>query len=197
MIKRLRWILSNRKNGNRKMSMRALSLNAGLTAGHVEQIINRRQSANIEGPTSIGLARAGDVRLHWLMTGEGEPGRFDGSAEPEPPPAAVAPSATPPPATATPTSGERTRPLRDHPHWTEAEAEARERHLLPGFAWERAGGIILEPPPERIDAATVATFAQACLMSTVPTEELLARLATKAQWQRAAGEAEAKKRPAE
>jgi transcriptional regulator with XRE-family HTH domain len=69
----LRWILENRRDADgNALSMRRLSLLAGLTAGHVEQILNERQSADIEISTAVKLARAGNVRLRWLVSGLGE-----------------------------------------------------------------------------------------------------------------------------
>lgn len=93
LILSLRWILENRKQPNgRKMSMRALSMAAGLSAGHVEQILNKRQSSDIEISTLEKLAQAGDVRLEWLRTHKGDPGKYEGAssspagASPAPPP---------------------------------------------------------------------------------------------------------------
>lgn len=88
----LRWILDpkNRQQpGGRKWSMRALSVAAGLAPSHVEGIINGRQAANITSDTAQALARAGNVRTLWLLSGQGPREPFEGEAveSPVPPPA--------------------------------------------------------------------------------------------------------------
>lgn len=87
LIRGLRWILANRKQPNgRRMSMRALSVAAGLSPSHVEQIINLRQSPDGVGLSTLqALAAAAQVRLEWLQTGEGVPDAPD--ATPPTPPA--------------------------------------------------------------------------------------------------------------
>lgn len=73
LIQGLRWILANRQQPNgRAVSMRSLSMAAGLTPSHVEQIINKRQKPeSIETATIQKLAQAGGVQLTWLLTGQG------------------------------------------------------------------------------------------------------------------------------
>ena len=73
VIQGLRWILSNRSDPTtgKPYSMRALSIAAGLQPTRVEQILNMRISADITRKLSMGLARAGQVHLEWLLTGEG------------------------------------------------------------------------------------------------------------------------------
>lgn len=72
--------------------MRALSVAAGLSPSHVEQILNKRQSPDIEVSTLEKLAQAGDVRLDWLRTHKGDPGHYEAissapaGASPVPPP---------------------------------------------------------------------------------------------------------------
>lgn len=95
MIRGLRWILANRRQPNgRAMSMRALSLAAGLSASHVEQIVNKRQSPDVEIDTLEALARAGNVSTLWLHKGI-EP------REPYQGPAVEAPATPAPPASET------------------------------------------------------------------------------------------------
>jgi transcriptional regulator with XRE-family HTH domain len=74
----IRWILANRTGpGGKRFSMRKLSELAGLTPGHVEQIVSGRQSSKLEAPTATGIARAGNVRVNWLLTGHGPREPFD------------------------------------------------------------------------------------------------------------------------
>lgn len=80
LIQGLRWILANRQQPNgRAMSMRSLSVAAGLTPSHVEQIINKRQKPeSLETATILKLAQAGRVQLNWLLTGQ-EPRDIEGA----------------------------------------------------------------------------------------------------------------------
>lgn len=85
VIEGIRWILQNRKGPDgKRLSMRSLSKLAGLTPGHVEQIVNGRQSSRLEIPTATALARAGNVRLGWLMTGTGPREPFEEQTSPPP-----------------------------------------------------------------------------------------------------------------
>ncbi|GEM_PF-6681556 len=78
VVKGLRWILSNRlKPDGKKMSMTFLSSRAGLAQGHAEQILNGRQSANIDSSTAMAFARAGNVKVSWLLTHEGQREPFE------------------------------------------------------------------------------------------------------------------------
>jgi transcriptional regulator with XRE-family HTH domain len=66
--------------------MRALSVAAGLSPSHVEQIINLRQSPKGVGLATLqALAAAAQVRLEWLQTGDGDPEALE--ATPPTPPA--------------------------------------------------------------------------------------------------------------
>lgn len=80
VVRGLIWILENRtKPDGKRMSQRALSLAAGLTAAHVGQILGGFQSADIDRRTAIAIARAANVRLEWLLTGSGPREPFDAS----------------------------------------------------------------------------------------------------------------------
>lgn len=74
IVSGIEWILENRTQPNgRKLSMRGFSLAAGLSGGHVEQILKGRIKP--EGLTTDvvqRLADAGGVTLAWL-TGETRP----------------------------------------------------------------------------------------------------------------------------
>lgn len=62
------------------MSRRSLCRAAGKSEGLVEQILAGRTSPeNIERETGLGLARAGNVRFSWFMTGMGPREPFDES----------------------------------------------------------------------------------------------------------------------
>lgn len=75
----LQWILENRRDPDGKLfSMRGLSLAAGLTAGHLEQILKGRQSPDIGLKVATAFARAANVRTGWLLTGEGPREPFEG-----------------------------------------------------------------------------------------------------------------------
>lgn len=72
LIAGINWILENRPGvGGRKLSRRELSKRAGLSYGHVEQITSGRVDPNgVEVGTARAIARAGDVRLRFLLTGQ-------------------------------------------------------------------------------------------------------------------------------
>lgn len=78
----LRWILANRPG---LASMRALSRAAGRAPSHVEHILSGRSSADISLDLARDLARAGNVRLAWLLTGEGEREPFSEIEQPPSP----------------------------------------------------------------------------------------------------------------
>lgn len=93
VVSGLRWILDseNRQQpSGRRWSMRALSIAAGLAPSHVEGILNGRQQPNLTLDTAQALARAGNVRTLWLLTGQGPREPFEeGSVDvpsPAPPP---------------------------------------------------------------------------------------------------------------
>lgn len=76
---RIEWILEARG-----VSQRELSRRAGLKEPHVGLIIKRFRAdpaAGIEQATLMGLAKAGDVSLQWLSTGEGTPDGKPGASE--------------------------------------------------------------------------------------------------------------------
>lgn len=102
----LTWIVEHRIDEvtGKPISRRALSFKAGLSAAHVGNIINGAQGADIERPTAIALARAGNVRVTWLLTGKGvrEPYEGDEAAVEA---AAGAPMPPSPPAGRTSTEG--------------------------------------------------------------------------------------------
>jgi hypothetical protein len=92
------------------MSMRALSTAAGLTPGHVEQIVNRRQDPeSLEMGTVVRLANAGGVRVDWLLTGNGPRDATEPAAVPGP----TADSPAPPPISDTYVSDDRVDALFD------------------------------------------------------------------------------------
>lgn len=63
----------------RGLGSRALDRAAGLREGHVAMIEGR--AGDIEGQTAAAIAKALDVSLEWLLSGEGEGPK----AAPEPP----------------------------------------------------------------------------------------------------------------
>lgn len=90
----LRWILDSQNRqqpSGRRWSMRALSIAAGLAPSHVEGILNGRQQPNLTLDTAQALARAGNVRTLWLLTGQGPREPFEEGGvdvpSPSPPPA--------------------------------------------------------------------------------------------------------------
>ena len=88
VILAIRWILENRSDpSGEQFNQSSLARAAGLTRKHVGQILQEYQSADIERRTAIALAKAGRVRLEWLLTGEG-PRDLDPDAptQPEQPP---------------------------------------------------------------------------------------------------------------
>lgn len=84
VITGIRWILQNRTHEvggvAKPFNPSSLARAAGLNRGHVEQLLARRHSGNLTRDVATKIARAGDVRLEWLLTGVGEPGTF---GEPE------------------------------------------------------------------------------------------------------------------
>jgi len=82
IVKALTWIIENRVDPStgKHFTRRGLARAAGLkTEVHVQQILAGYQR-KIEASTAIALARAGDVKVHWLLTHEGPREPFD---EPE------------------------------------------------------------------------------------------------------------------
>lgn len=75
----LDWILKNRRDENGDLfTHRSFSAKAGLKSpAHLSNILAGRQGADIEKPTAVALARAGDVRVDWLLTGQGPREPFD------------------------------------------------------------------------------------------------------------------------
>lgn len=171
VIRGLKWILENKtQRGGRRMSMRALSLAAGLSPGHVEQIINKRQSPDVEVSTLDALARAANVNLDWLRTGKGEPGSYDGSA-----PEGDADSDVRPRLERDTDDPEGPRRFGDLPGWPEAEAEARRVYdEIPGYAYEAAREQAGARWPRVVTAETVRAFALAWL-DQISLEEKIAR----------------------
>lgn len=65
---RVQWILEHRG-----VSARGLSLAAGLSQSHVGQIVRGQIKGQVSPDVLSSIARAGQVDLVWLLTGEGEP----------------------------------------------------------------------------------------------------------------------------
>jgi len=78
LVDRLNWIINNRTDdqGNR-FTNSSLSEAAGLSRSHVYGIVNGLQSPKINLGTAISLARAGNVRTEWLLTGVGRRDYFE------------------------------------------------------------------------------------------------------------------------
>lgn len=109
---RLKWILQVRQK-----SARGLSLDAGLSQSHVGQIIRGTIKGEVSVTVLAAIAKASDVELRWLMTGEGNPPGDD----------APAPAAAQPPAPAKPAdSAPESRPVKD-PRYENLETVIRFR----------------------------------------------------------------------
>ncbi len=81
VILSLEWILANRTNPAtlQPWNPSSLSLAARMSRPHLARILNGDQkNPNLTRRAAIGYARAGDVRMSWLLTHEGDPGRFEG-----------------------------------------------------------------------------------------------------------------------
>jgi hypothetical protein len=63
---RLQWVLETRN-----VAAGALSLQAGLARSHVGAILRGREISNLREPTARKLAKAANVSVAWLMTGQG------------------------------------------------------------------------------------------------------------------------------
>lgn len=100
VVRALQWILEHRTDENGKAySRRALSLKAGLSAAHVGNILSGAQGADLERGTAEKIARAGNIRLAWLLTGKGPREPFEESDTPlvvVPPPAEAPPPSSAP-----------------------------------------------------------------------------------------------------
>lgn len=97
---RFEWIFKHRG-----VSASGLSHKAGLSRSHVRGLLEAEKRGEAPSPTLATLdaiARAADVSLTWLSSGQGEPGSYDGPAVPanDRPPA----SPIPPPVSSTVTT---------------------------------------------------------------------------------------------
>ena len=85
VVKGLTWILENRidPSTGRLFTRRGLARAAGLKAEvHVQQILAGYQK-KIETETAVALARAGNVKVHWLLTHEGSREPFEEQDQPD------------------------------------------------------------------------------------------------------------------
>jgi transcriptional regulator with XRE-family HTH domain len=63
---RLRWVLETRN-----LAAGALSVNAGLARSHIGGILRGNEESNLRESTARKIAKAADVSVAWLMTGQG------------------------------------------------------------------------------------------------------------------------------
>jgi transcriptional regulator with XRE-family HTH domain len=83
VVSGLKWILENRTRvvdgKEKKHNPTSFSAAAGLSRGHVEQILAGRHQGDVKRDTAIKIAKAGNVRVEWLLTGSGAREPFDES----------------------------------------------------------------------------------------------------------------------
>jgi transcriptional regulator with XRE-family HTH domain len=73
VVAALEWIVANRPAtaSGRKMSQSALSEESGNSRSYVNHIIRGISGPDIGSEVAIGIARQGNVRVSWLLTGNG------------------------------------------------------------------------------------------------------------------------------
>ncbi len=86
VINGIKWILENRKRADgSSWTPDSFAIYAGLSHASIDSILNRQDPDNVRSTTLVKIARAGNVSLHWLHTGEGprEPFEVAGTSYPE------------------------------------------------------------------------------------------------------------------